>query len=147
MCLFEGTNLNEGRGTDTPFELIGAPWIDPIELAAALNASPLPGVRAVPRRFTPTSGPHAGVPCGGVDLLVFDAQAIHSVEIGLLLAHTLRRLYPEDWDTTRLPRLLVNQQVFEAVVRGASLDDLFDLSKQGEEQFMAPRKAVLLYPL
>jgi uncharacterized protein YbbC (DUF1343 family) len=144
--LLETTNLSVGRGTDTPFELIGAPWIDPIELAATLNAAPLPGVRAVPRRFTPTSGPHAGVACGGVDLLVFDARAIRSVETGLLLAHALRKLYPEDWDTTRLPRLLVNKQVMDAVVRGASPGELVDVAERDKGEFMARRQAVLLYP-
>ena len=68
--LLEFTNVSVGRGTDTPFEVVGAPWIAERELAAHLNAQGLPGVRFVPIRFTPTARVHAGTRCGGINLIV-----------------------------------------------------------------------------
>ena len=70
------SNISVGRGTDTPFEQIGAPWIDGLALAAALNARDIPGVRAYPIRFTPASSVYAGQACGGVSFIVTDREAL-----------------------------------------------------------------------
>ncbi len=83
MCLLEGTNLSEGRGTTRPFELFGAPWLDPAQLAAALGAERLPGVRFRPASFTPAWDKHAGVRCHGVELQVHDAGAFRPFRTGL----------------------------------------------------------------
>ncbi len=83
MCLLEGTNLSEGRGTTRPFELFGAPWLDPARLAAALGAERLPGVRFRPASFTPAWDKHAGVRCHGVELQVHDAGAFRPFRTGL----------------------------------------------------------------
>jgi uncharacterized protein YbbC (DUF1343 family) len=82
-CLLEGTNLSEGRGTTRPFELLGAPWLDPGRLAAALSAERLPGVRFRPASFTPTWDKHAGTRCHGVELHVHDAGAFRPFRTGL----------------------------------------------------------------
>jgi uncharacterized protein YbbC (DUF1343 family) len=83
MCLIEGTNLSEGRGTTHPFELFGAPWLDPFKLAEKLNAAGLPGVRFRPHYFLPTFQKHAGKVCGGVELHVTDRATFEPYRTGL----------------------------------------------------------------
>ena len=95
QCLVEGTNLSEGRGTTRPFELCGAPWIDPVDLAARMAAAQLPGVTFRPVRFRPTFQKHAGADCGGVQLHVTDRQAFRPVRTTLALLIEMRRLNPE----------------------------------------------------
>lgn len=96
-CLIEGTNVSEGRGTTRPFELLGAPWIDPYDLADQLEARRLPGVLARPAWFTPTFSKHAGELCGGVQLHITDRAALHATEVGIHLLHVLRSLAPESF--------------------------------------------------
>lgn len=91
-CLFEGTNLSEGRGTTRPFELIGAPWLDGGLLAREMNRQRLPGVHFQPVYFTPTFSKHQGELCSGVQLYVTDKEAFRSVETGLRLVHQVSRL-------------------------------------------------------
>lgn len=92
-CLFEGTNLSEGRGTTFPFEMIGAPFIEPESLAAEMNALRLPGVLFRPVYFKPTTSKFAGELCGGVQLYVTDARALNAVETGVTLLYTMKRRY------------------------------------------------------
>ncbi|MEN0109971.1 MAG: DUF1343 domain-containing protein [Planctomycetota bacterium] len=143
--MLETTNLSVGRGTDTPFELFGAPWVEPRELAAALNAAQTPGVRFTPRYFTPTSSKFAGERCGGVDVLLLDAEELNAVEVGLTIAATLRRLFPEAWDTSSYGRLLINASVLEALNDGADAERLHTLSRAGVQEFRRRRADALLY--
>ena len=122
--LLEMTNVSVGRGTDTPFEIFGAPYLDPRAFAAALNAEDLPGVRFIPVRFTPQGSVYAGEPCGGVQIIVTDRDALNAVQVGLTLAVILRRLYPDDWQPEKLHTLLVNAQTQEALLAGASYADM-----------------------
>ena len=94
MCLLEGTNLSEGRGTTRPFELLGAPWIDAGRLAADLSRERLPGVRFRPASFVPTWDKHAGVRCHGVELHVHDAAAFRPFRTGLACVVHARRQAP-----------------------------------------------------
>ena len=90
----EGTNISVGRGTDTPFEQLGAPWIDGRTLAAALNARALPGIRFYPVTFTPATGEKlGGQACHGVFLVVTDRDRLRPVRLGVELASALTRLY------------------------------------------------------
>ncbi len=93
--LVEGTNVSEGRGTDAPFELIGAPWIDgpalTRALAKALGRQKLWGVRFAPARFTPASSKHAGLSCGGVRLTVTDERRYRAFDTGVALVCALRQ--------------------------------------------------------
>jgi len=93
-CLFEGTNLSEGRGTTRPFEMIGAPWIEPHRWARRLNALGLPGVRFRPCRFRPTFSKYAGERCGGIQLHILDRELFRPVETALHMLHSLRELWP-----------------------------------------------------
>ena len=94
-CVFEGTNVSEGRGTTKPFEIIGAPWIDPEELADRMNAYHLPGVVFRPLYFTPTFSKYQGTMCGGVELMLTDPRAFQTVKTGWTLLYTIRMLYPD----------------------------------------------------
>ena len=94
-CLLEGTTVSCGRGTTTPFTLIGAPFVQPVLLAQAMNALALPGVRFAPAYFRPEWGKHAHQSCGGVRIHVTDEKAVRPVALGVQLIGTLRRLFPE----------------------------------------------------
>lgn len=143
--LLEMTNVSVGRGTDTPFEVIGAPYIDARILGAALNVASIPGARFVPVTFTPSRSVFAGEACGGVNLLIVDRDAFDSVRCGLTIASTLCRLYPDLWEPAKLMTLLVNQAVFDAVVEGRAYEDFAELWRADLERFAARRAGVLLY--
>ncbi len=145
VCLLEPTNVSVGRGTDTPFELIGAPWIDPRKLAEALNRANLAGVRFVPVRFTPKTSVHKDVECGGVNLIVTDRRAFEPVLTGMEMAAQLLKLYPKDFEAEKLIRLLVNQKVFEAFKLGADSRAMRQVWEADLNSFLAIRRKYLLY--
>jgi uncharacterized protein YbbC (DUF1343 family) len=122
--LLETTNLSVGRGTDTPFEVIGAPWLDGIRLARTLNDANLPGVRFIPIRFTPRSSKFAGESCGGINITVVDRRRFQPVRTGLEIARQLRSLYPDEWQVRSFGRLLADQRVLELVTAGATVDEM-----------------------
>lgn len=92
-CLFEGTNLSEGRGTTFPFEMIGAPFVEPYSLAGEMNGLGLPGVRFRPVYFKPTASKFKGEPCAGVQLYVTDGRALRPLETGIALLYAIKRRY------------------------------------------------------
>lgn len=94
-CLIEGVNISEGRGTTRPFELIGAPWLDPFTFAERMERRNLPGVAFRPTWFTPTFSKHANVSCGGVHIHILDREAMRPVELGIHLLHVLRDMDPD----------------------------------------------------
>jgi uncharacterized protein YbbC (DUF1343 family) len=143
--LLETTNVSVGRGTDRPFEVLGAPWLDGAALARALNAANLPGVRFVSVRFTPESSKFAGEECGGVNILVTDRSALRPVHAGLTIAAELRKLNPDDWQTAAFNRLLSDQGTFDAIVAGKSADEAEALYQSELNQFRARRERFLLY--
>jgi len=143
--LLETTNLSVGRGTDAPFELLGAPWIDAAALAAAFNAAGLAGVRAIPVHFTPESSKFAGEICHGLNLIVTDRLRLEPVRMGLTLATFLRRLHPEAWETTALNRLLCDTAVRDAIVAGETIEKILPLFEAERAEFLARRARFLLY--
>lgn len=105
LASFESANLSVGRGTDTPFEHVGAPWIDGVRLAEALNARAIPGVRFYPEQFTPTASKFAKEACQGVFIVVTDRNAVRPVRVGVEIASALLKLFPGKFEidsTTRL---------------------------------------------
>ena len=118
--LLEFTNVSVGRGTDTPFELFGAPYINARAFAAALNTEDLPGVRFVPVEFTPGASVFAGEKCGGVQILLMDRDMLDAVRVGLTFATILRQLHTHDWQPNKLITLLVNQKAYDGVLAGRS---------------------------
>lgn len=143
--LLETTNLSVGRGTDTPFEVIGAPWLDGRRLASELNDRDLPGVRFVPVRFTPRASVHAGALCGGVQILVTARHRFVPVYTGLTIAETLLRLFPKAWDATRYNALLVNKEAYRALLAGATAETLIKNWQKDAASFAKRRKPYLLY--
>jgi len=116
--LIEGTNVSVGRGTDTPFELLGAPWMKSKELAAYLNTRGIAGVRFVPITFTPTSSNYSGQACQGVNFVLTDRNSLDALELGIELAAALHKLYPADFKIDKMQGLLVNQAAFDALMAG-----------------------------
>ncbi len=143
--LLEATNLATGRGTDTPFERVGAPWIDPVAWAADLNGRGLPGVRFVPIRFTPSERQYAGTECGGVYLSIVDWSAFDSMGLALGLAASLRTLYPETWEPEGLERFLADRASYDAIVAGRPSAEIRMLWRDEIEAFRAVRVKYLLY--
>jgi uncharacterized protein YbbC (DUF1343 family) len=143
--LLEVCNLSVGRGTDRPFEMVGAPYIDDHQLAATLTAAALPGLRFVPVRFTPTASVFKGKECGGVQILVTNRDSCSALDLGIVLATTLQRLYPNDLGIERLPRLLVHPPTLEAIRAGRSLEEVKALWAPDRELFRERRERFLLY--
>ncbi len=143
--LLETTNISVGRGTERPFEWIGAPWIDGRKLAGELNTLGLAGVRFVPTARTPTGSVHKDKPCGGVDIIVDDWAKLRAVPVGLNVALTLRKLYPTDWNTKSFNNLLLHQATFDAVASGKSATSIEASWADGLADFKARRAKVLLY--
>lgn len=143
--LIETTNVSVGRGTDTPFEVLGAPWIEPRALAADLNAAPLGGVAFVPIYFTPTSSKYEGERCGGVNLIITDRDRFHPLRTGLAVAAGLARLYPEQWSTGSLNRLLADAKVRDAILRGEPVDRIQAAYQDELERFRRRRAEFLIY--
>jgi uncharacterized protein YbbC (DUF1343 family) len=143
--LLETTNVSVGRGTDRPFEWIGAPWLDGRRLAAALATHGLPGVRFMPLKLTPTSSTHQGQACDGVQLLLDDWSRFQPLRTGLTIALELRRLYPHEWKIDRYDVLLGHKATLEALKRGTDWTELEKTWRPELERFRERRRAFLLY--
>lgn len=144
--LLETTHLSVGRGTDTPFEVIGAPYIDDVALAKELNSARLPGVRFVPIRFTPVSSVFKGVQCRGVYIQLTDREACPIVRVGIHIAGTLNRLHPKEFGLDRFNRLLVHPATMEAVASGRPSTAIQGMWAKDLNDFKARREGFLLYP-
>jgi uncharacterized protein YbbC (DUF1343 family) len=143
--ILETTNLSVGRGTERPFEWIGAPWLDGGKLAAALAQEKLPGIRFVPAKLTPVSSVHKGQLCGGVHLFVDDWARFRPVHTGMAIAATLRKLYPADWKTERLNVLLGHEATWRGLVGGSDWRELEQGWQQPLARFVEMRNAHVLY--
>ena len=143
--LLETTNISVGRGTDTPFEVIGSPWLDGRRLAAELRERSIAGVTFVPIEFMPTSSKFAGEKCGGVNIIITDWEQFEPLRVGFEIASALRRLYPEAWEATGYMRLLGNRRTLEALLAGKSADEMKAVAEGGVEEFLGRRRRALLY--
>ena len=143
--LLETTNLSVGRGTDTPFEWFGAPWIDANLLEKELSALDLPGVQFAAVQFTPDAIKFEGQLCHGIAIQITNRARFESVRTGLEIAVQLRRLFPKDWDSTRYDRLLGNEVVLEAIKAGKSYADIEVGLRQDLEGFERRRAKFLIY--
>jgi uncharacterized protein YbbC (DUF1343 family) len=145
VALIEGTNVSVGRGTDTPFELVGAPWIKSRELAAYLNARGIAGVRFVPVSFTPSASNYDGKDCEGVNLVLTDRNALDAPELGIELAAALKKLYPADFKIERMTELLVNQMAYDGLLQGRDPRRVAQDWQEELEKFEVVRKKYLIY--
>jgi uncharacterized protein YbbC (DUF1343 family) len=145
LGLLEGTNLSVGRGTDAPFERVGAPWIDGDALAAMLGAEALPGVVFSAEAFTPRADRFAGQSCRGVHVTVLDRARFEPVRTGLAIARALRLLHPRDWDFRKVDGLIGDADVVKAIDAGLPLASIVDTYRVELAAFANRREKYLLY--
>jgi uncharacterized protein YbbC (DUF1343 family) len=143
--LLEATNVSVGRGTDAPFEQVGAPWIDGPTLAAAVTAEALTGVEITPAVFMPGADRFAGQSCSGIHVSVIDRSRFEPVTTGLAIARALHRLYPGVWEFAKLDRLLVHPDTMAALGAGLPLSSIVDTYRDELASFVKKREKYLLY--
>jgi uncharacterized protein YbbC (DUF1343 family) len=143
--LLETTNLSVGRGTDTPFEIIGAPWLDGRKLADYLNQKNLKGVRFIPVKFKPKASVFKDENLGGINIIITNRAEFQSVETGIEIAAALRKIYPNEWQTERYNRLLVNQNIFDKIKNGLPSEQIKKDWQNDLNEFSKRRARYLLY--
>ncbi len=144
--ILERTNLSVGRGTDTPFEWVGAPWMDARAAAAYLNGRHIPGVRFIPVQFTPEGKyPFHGEVCKGIEFLVTDRDVLNSPELGLEVASALYKLFPQTFQIDKIDQLLLNQKAVESLKAGEDPRKVTQNDRGALEEFQRGREAALLY--
>jgi uncharacterized protein YbbC (DUF1343 family) len=142
---FEGTNISVGRGTDTPFEQIGAPWIDGVQLAEALNARAIPGISFYPVRFTPAASKYAGEECQGIFMVVTDREALRPVRTGVEIAAMLHKLYGAKFDVDAAARLFGSKEGLTRIRAGEDPDAIAATWAAAEARWRLLRAKYLLY--
>lgn len=145
-CIFEGSNLSEGRGTDKPFEKIGATFINGTNYAAALNALGLAGVRFDAITFTPTNSKFSGKLCGGVQVVVQDRNVFEPIRTGLCMLQTAWQLYPANVSITSYAGTLMAVPGLEHRIKTNSVDSIIAGWQGGLKEFRNVRRRYLLYP-
>ncbi len=144
--LLEGTNLSVGRGTDAPFEVVGAPWLDGRKLAGMLNELPTSaGARFIPITFTPAASTYKGIECQGVSIFIVERAKVRPVALGLGLAYALRKLHPREWETQRMLGLLANRELHTLLMEGAEPERLLKCCAHDERAFRQRRTRFLIY--
>ena len=147
VCMIEGSNVSVGRGTDSPFEVVGAPWIDGRKLADYLNSRHIQGVRFVPAQFTPASSRFSGELCHGVQISLVDRDALDSPEFGAELAAALFELFPKDFKLDSTLGLVGSHGVVDGIRTGRDPRRLaYEWEQNQLEAFRRRRAPYLLYP-
>lgn len=152
-CLIEGTNLSEGRGITRPFEIVGAPFVDPFNLADTLNSAGLPGVRFRPAHFIPHTSKHAKTPCKGVHIHFMDRDAVETVRTGL---HVVKALYdqnpgefkfrdPDSSGINHFDKVAGSVRTQKAIEAGTPADEIYASYMDGLEAFKRLREKYLIY--
>lgn len=150
-CIFEGTNVAEGRGTTTPFELVGAPWMKAERLAEDLNSYNLPGVHFRPQWFTPTFSKYKDELCGGVFLHITDRKAFNSMRTSWVMLNHIRTKYPDDFKINKpyvegRPTLFHFEAGHDTIIENSvSLEEQFKLLDEAQNDFIKLREKYLLY--
>jgi beta-N-acetylhexosaminidase len=147
LCLLEGTNISEARGTDKPFRQFGAPWIDSKRLADRLNKLNLPAMRFEPTQFTPTSSKYKDRACNGVRIVTMDRDRLEPYYSGVRIVNEIYRMYPDkfEWKIEHFDRLCGTSKVRQAISSGASLKELRSEWQIELEAFRKIRDKYLIY--
>jgi uncharacterized protein YbbC (DUF1343 family) len=156
MCLLEGTNVSEGRGTTRPFEIFGAPWLDPYRLADRLNEKCIPGVRFRPTYFQPTFHKYQGTLCGGIHIYVANRTAFNPVTAGLEIIRSIKRLFPRHFRWRQPPYeferkkrpfdiLIGNSWIRKAIDNAKTTNAIQTRWQPDLKKFKTARKKYLLY--
>lgn len=144
--ILQAAGVSVGRGTDTPFELFGAPWINGPQLAAELNHRFVPGVRFVPTLFTPDSGLYQGELCHGISLVITDRASLESMLMGLEIASALHKLYPDHFSYDKMIELVGNADTIAELKSGESPMRIVWDWQPALEKFRKMRAKYLIYP-
>jgi uncharacterized protein YbbC (DUF1343 family) len=137
--------VSVGRGTDRPFELFGAPYLDDRRFAAEMNAANLPGVRFMPARFTPTASVFANQECRGVQIVVTGRDGFNAIDVGLELARALQKLAAGNWKPEKAARLLFHPATLQGILELREVSALHALWVPAREEFAKRRQKFLLY--
>src|SRR5580692_4745178 len=145
LDILQNAGVSVGRGTETPFEEFGAPWIVGADVAADLNELHLPGLRFSDQPFIPVSGLYGGRRCGGVGVRVTDRAAVRSIRMGIEIATILKKRYPRDFDPSKLITLIGNQETIDMLVNGDSPDAIVNSWAPSLAAFDATRRQYFIY--
>ena len=148
LCLLEGTNVSEGRGTPMPFTQFGAPWIDSESLAAELDKLNLSGIRFRPVSFTPVSSKYRDQRCKGVKITVTNRDLLEPYWGGILIVNKIYQMYPNDfqWRASHFDRLCGTSAIREAITNRSSIEKLREEWQADLKSFLKIRHKYLLYP-
>jgi uncharacterized protein YbbC (DUF1343 family) len=143
--ILQAGGVSVGRGTDTPFEVLGAPWIHADALSTVLSRRQIPGVSFSPAQFTPREGPFVGEVCQGVRIAITDRTALRSMRMGLEIADALHRMYPDSFALDKIVTLLGSQFTVDRLKRGDAPADIIAGWSEDLAKFRAMRAKYLLY--
>ena len=143
--ILQASGVSVGRGTQTPFEEFGAPWMDGEAVAADLNERHLPGLHFESKSFIPIGGPHSGERCGGVSIRVTDRFVARSMRLGLEVAEILQKRYPKDFDTDKLVGLLGNADTVQQIENGVPPEKIVASWSDALSAFDQVRRKYFLY--
>jgi uncharacterized protein YbbC (DUF1343 family) len=143
--MVEGANVSVGRGTRTPFEILGAPWVDARELAAYLNRRNIQGVRFMPMDFTPESDRFEKQLCHGIQIILVDRQSLDSPALGLEIASALYKLYPRYFQLEQILPLIGSREILQAIQDGQDPDSIIRQWQVPLANFRKLRARYLLY--
>lgn len=151
-CLIEGTTLSEGRGTSLPFEVVGAPYIDGIALAANINAPGIPGAIARPHHFQPTSSKFSGQACGGIQLHIRDHRTFRPLTAWLQVLKIIREMYPQQFawlpphnGIRHFDRLIGDELSRKLLDEGAPIEEISAAWADFHAEFLDTRQPYLIY--
>ncbi|KPK77878.1 MAG: hypothetical protein AMJ79_01865 [Phycisphaerae bacterium SM23_30] len=147
ICLLEGTNISEGRGTDTPFLLFGAPWIDAQKLASRLNNLNPAGIRFEPTSYTPNGSKYRNQRCFGIKIILTDRDRFEPYWCGINIVNTIYQMYPQqfEWRIAHFDRLCGSASIREAIIAQSSLETLRSNWQDELNRFLKIREKYLLY--
>lgn len=143
--ILQAGGVSVGRGTDTPFEILGAPWIDGAKFAAQLQLRKISGVEFSPADFTPTQDLYAGQLCHGVKIRISPKGELRSMRMGMEIEDVLHRMYPQNFHVEKTITLIGNQATVDAIIRGESPAKIVKSWTPAQEKFRATRAKYLLY--
>ena len=145
VALIEGANVSVGRGTETPFEVFGAPWIHAKKLADYLTKRQISGMRFVPAEFTPKSSLYKNTRCQGLRIILHDRNALDSPALGIEIASALHRLYPKNFQLDKTLPLIGSRTVLQSVKDGVDPRQIAKEWQQGLDRFKKMRTRYMLY--
>jgi uncharacterized protein YbbC (DUF1343 family) len=143
--ILQDSGVSVGRGTQAPFEVFGAPWMNGDEVAASLNERHLPGLHFAPQLFIPIGGPHSGERCSGVSIRVTDRFVVRSMRLGLEIAEILQKLYPKEFDNAKLIALVGNADTIQQIQNGVPPEKIVASWSDALSNFDKVRRKYFLY--